>query len=336
MDDKHYSLGIRLQRPAALGLLRTAIAAVIVCSGIASLEGATGHRTCCPAAVRPQDTIWLVSTRNLGCAPRRSDCPTLCVLQYDRGAGWKETSAEGLCATDSPETITTVWVHGNRVDRGHALSHGMAAYRALAARATEETQLRHVIWSWPADKVAGPVRDGRAKAQRTESESYYLGCLLSKLAPDARVSLWGHSFGVRIITGSLHLLSGGSLSCRVLPVDDVDARMPMRVVTVAAAVDNNWLLPGCRHGLAVNLVDQILIFYNPCDPVLRRYRWVARERSQNALGFTGLIGAYRLGEAATRIDQINARPWIGKTHSLVDHLRSNALMHEIGRVALWE
>ena len=110
----------------------------------------------------------------------------------------------------------------------------------------------------------------------------------------------------------------------------------MRVVAVAAAMDNHWLFPGCRHGMAVTLVDQMLISYNPCDPVLKRYRWVAESRSQNALGYTGLPCSYRLGEAASRVQQINVASWIGKTHDLDDHLRSNALVHEVGRVALWE
>ena len=110
----------------------------------------------------------------------------------------------------------------------------------------------------------------------------------------------------------------------------------MRLVALAAAIDSHWLFPGCRHGMALTLVDQMLISYNPCDPVLKRYRWVAESRCQDALGYTGLLCSHRLGEAASRVVQINTAPWIGKTHVLNDHLRSNALVHEIGRVALWD
>ena len=308
----------------------------MICSGFVTLaaHANSGHRCC--AVERPQDTIWLVSTRHLGCARCQSGCPSLCVSRYQGNAGWTRASVEALCAVDTPETITTALVHGNRVDRAQAIARGMAVYRALASRASDQTRLLHLIWSWPAEKTPGPLRDARAKAQRTESEAYYLSCLLAQFESDTPVSLIAHSFGVRVVTGSLHLLAGGSLSGRVLPREKTDVRMPVRVVAVAAAMDNHWLLPGQRHGLAVNLVDQMLISYNPCDPVLRRYRWIAENRSDRALGYSGLVCANRLGEAASRIEQINVSPWIGKTHSMDNHLRSDVLMQEVGRVAFWQ
>ena len=331
LRDRH-----RPRRLILLRLLRAALAGAVVCGGFATLraEAELGNRCC--VVQRSQDTIWLVSTRHLGCAPCQSGCPSLCVSRYAGNAGWTRASVKELCAVDTPETITTALVHGNRVDRAQAVARGMAVYRALASRATDQMQLRHVIWSWPAERTPGPLRDARAKAQRTESEAYYLSCLLTQLESDTPVSLIAHSFGVRVVTGSLHLLAGGSLAGRVLPRENTDVRMPVRVVAVAAAMDNHWLLPGHRHGLAVNLVDQMLISYNPRDPVLRRYRWIADNRSGSALGYSGLICSNRLGEAATRIQQINVSPWIGKTHSMDNHLRSNVLMHEIGRVAFWQ
>jgi hypothetical protein len=213
-----------------------------------------------------------------------------------------------LCATHDAATITTVLVHGNRVSSSDAIAHGMAVYCQLSASVSDDSRLRHVIWSWPSDQIAGPLRDIRVKAERTTSEAFYLASLLSRLPPDARVSLIGHSFGVRIFTGSLHLLAGGSLGGRVLPHETADARMPVRGVAIAAALDHNWLYPGRRHGQALSMVDQLLVFYNPCDPVLKRFHWVVEGRSGTALGYSGLVCPQRLGEAGARVEQMNVGP----------------------------
>jgi hypothetical protein len=154
--------------------------------------------------------------------------------------------------------------------------------------------------------------------------------------PHVPVSLIGHSFGVRIATGALHLLAGGSLAGRVLPVGPPTRRSPARVVAISAAMDHHWLLPGRRHGLAMDLVDRMLVMYNPCDCVLKRYPLISESRSGHALGYTGLVGSSWLGEAAERIEQIRSTPWVGRSHSMQDHTRCTALMRPMARVALWQ
>lgn len=311
---------------------RVVLAAAIVLGGVGT-AGATDR--CCPALCRDRDSVWLVSTRHLGCAGCQPHCPRLKVWHRQSGFGWTASTTESFVAADDPATITVFYVHGNRVDNASAMANGVTIYHRLARRADEETQLRFVIWSWPSDRMIGPLRDARAKAQRTDSESYYLGCLLLQLDPRLRVSLVGHSFGVRIVTGSLHLLAGGSVAGRVLPVGGGDAMARVRVVGVAGALDNDWLLPGHRHGRAVSLIDQLLVVYNPCDAVLKRYRLISQCRSHEALGYTGLVCSEYLGEGKERIEQINASPWVGKTHSIEAHSRSAVLLNEIRRVAFW-
>jgi len=336
MVDKLISRGACRLRWLTSRVIHLAIAGAIVCGSLATAHAASVCGSCGGALLRPQDSIWLVSTRHLSCVGSQAGCPPLKIWQRQPGTGWTRTTTEAFCSIDDPRTITTFYVHGNRVDSDQAVAGGLSIYRVVASRATEEIRLRYVIWSWPSDRVRGPLRDVRSKARRSNLEGYYLGCLLSRLDPHDRVSLIGHSFGARIATGSLHLLAGGSLCGRVLPVDNEVVRTPVRVVAIAAALDNDWLLPGHCHGLTVSLTDRMLVMYNPRDPVLRRYPMIASGRSGQALGYTGLVCSHQLGEAAERIDQISAAPWIGKTHDMDVYARSTVLMNEVGRVALWQ
>ena len=121
-----------------------------------------------------------------------------------------------------------------------------------------------------------------------------------------------------------------------MPAEPEGPRAPMRAVVIAAAVNSDWILPGSRHGEALALVDRMLVVYNSCDPVLKRYRLIADSRSATALGYTGLVCSDRLGEAAERIEQIDAAPWVGKTHDLDARTRSTVLMNEMACCALWQ
>jgi hypothetical protein len=288
----------------------------------------------CGRLLRAQDTVWLVSTRHLRCVGQQDGLPLLRIWQRQAGNGWEPATADRLCARDESPSTTVVFCHGNRIDRRTAIQRGLIVYRKLAAQTTSATPLRLVIWSWPSDQIRGPIRDARVKAQRTDLEGYLLGCLLSRMEPHAPVSLIGYSFGVRIATGTLHLLAGGSVAGWVLPHPPEEKRTPLRVVAIAGAVENIWLLPCQRHGLAMDLVDRMLVMYNPCDSILKRYPLIAGSRSGHALGYSGLICAARLGEAAERVEQIRTTPWVGKNHGMAEYFRASVLMNEMGRVAL--
>ena len=80
----------------------------------------------------------------------------------------------------------------------------------------------------------------------------------------------------------------------------------------------------------------MLVVYNSRDYVLKRYGLVAGSRSVMALGYTGVVCSQRLGESANRLVQIDAAPWVGKTHDLDARLRSAVLMNEMACCALWQ
>jgi len=191
-----------------------------------------------------------------------------------------------------------------------------------------------VIWSWPADKTVRVLRDFRDQAARADSEAWYLARFLAGIHPDVKVSLIGFSMGPRIINGALHLLGTGSLRGYALP--DEPGRPRVRVVLWAPAVDCHWLWPGQYHGNALAQVDHMLVFFNPCDPVLARYPMLDPCAPAEALGYVGLPQPERLGEAQSRVAARDLRSVLGKVHSFDRYAGSPFVMEHTRGWALWK
>jgi hypothetical protein len=179
----------------------------------------------------------------------------------------------------------------------------------------------------------GLMRDVRVKAQRAHFEAYYLARFLSELHPDAPTSLIGSSFGARVITGALHLLNGGRLDSYQLPRGA--RHSPARVVLMAAALHREWLLPGEYHGRAFAQTDEMLLLYNTCDRVLRRYHLLDKRTRPEALGFSGLPASPASGHRE-QVAQMDVCRTIGGSHRERWYFSSPALMDLARRYLLWE
>ena len=291
---------------------------------------------CCPGfsdiPPRPQDQVWLVSTRSLGCPSSEETAPPrLDVQRYDPSRGWETGTLEEFYGTDDAQVITVVWVDGNRVDPQAAIHRGSVVYHQLVRAAPDEVPIRYVIWSWPSTRVRGQLRDVRAKFWRTELDGYYLAWFLANVQPDAPVSLAGFSFGPRIITGALHLMGGGTLAGRQLPAGVLSQRRPVQLVLMSAAQDNGGLLPGRYHGKALSQVDKMLVLYNSCDPVLKRYRLVTRCSRPEALGYTGMGCPDQLGDVRHRVTEQDLRCMIGKAHDWREFVCNESIMSQVRR-----
>jgi hypothetical protein len=113
------------------------------------------------------------------------------------------------------------------------------------------------------------------------------------------------------------LAGGGELAGRVLePLPATSGAF--RVALLAAAVDNDWLLPGRRHGQALSQVEQLLLLNNGCDRVLKRYHWLEHDGDQ-ALGFTGMAGVRLLGDDVSKVRQLNVCSIVGKQHDWTNY-----------------
>lgn len=287
-----------------------------------------GHNAGCLAC--QLDSMWLVSSRHLSrCGTHDGSRLEICHREAC-GRSWKKTDLDDFLVGPDSALPTYVYVHGNRVDRELACERGVMVYRQLRRYCPH--RFRFVVWSWPSDIVQGVVRDARVKACRSDADAYYLGWMLANTSSESPVSLIGFSLGARVVTGAVHLLAGGTLAGRTLPKLAESSVRP-RVVLVAPALHNDWLLPSRYHGRALTAVDRMLVLYNSKDPLLRLYRFISGNDNPQALGYTGLA----LADCSYRgcVCQRDVSGWIGRTHSFKRSFSSPSLMAMVRRHAIW-
>ncbi|HTU25269.1 MAG TPA: hypothetical protein VMF30_07730 [Pirellulales bacterium] len=290
------------------GVCLAAVALVLAGDPLFAVAGPSSA----PPLARPQDDLWLVSQRGLACTPGGADPSTLRYWHYIPGAGWQPATSDQFFASDDPGVLTQIWIHGNQIDHAGAFGVGWTVYSALARAATSEQPLRFVIWSWPSDKVGGPLQDVREKAARTLPASFHLARFIDAINPGVHIGLTAYSFGARVAMGALHLLGGGRLNGQTIAAH---ARPPIDVVLIAAATDSDWLLPGHARSQTLKVTGRILLVRNSCDKVLRFYRWLYGRRScAEALGHAGMGGLNLLGADRGKIAQFDACCLVGSEH----------------------
>jgi len=280
------------------------------CLGIA-LQGALFAAD--PAASQ----VWLISTRGapLFCH-QGADLAAFSYWRQSTDGQWAAADAKAFLATDSPQLPTMIYIHGNRADYCDAVSEGLGFYRLVQSLAPGRA-MRFVIWSWPADRISGGVRqDVQVKACRSDGQSCHLAHLLQRMDPAVPVCMAGYSFGARIITGALHMLAGGEVAGQVLAERSGSPRPgPLRAVLVAAAEDYDWLLPDRAHGLALGRLDRALVTVNGNDPVLKRYPMMYSLRGPQALGYAGPACPSWLGPNREKLELVNVTCSVGNSHS---------------------
>lgn len=288
--------------------------------------------SCAPPSPRPQDSLWMISTRHLEPAgTRQPHIEQFRFLRYKTDR-WHVSDATELLQDTRARTV--VYVHGNRIDWDTSSQRGWDAYQALLRHADPPEPLRFIIWSWPSDRQGGPRRDAQTKAWRTHTESYYLARFLRHVPPDTPLGLFGYSFGARILSGAMHLLGGGSLCDYRLDGDAPPETNVGGVALLAIAMDRTWWLPGGFHERFWQPQTNVLLQYNPCDPVLKLYpRSEPRPRAP-ALGFTGLPWTGDLGEPADRLRQQDVSGAIGRSHEEQRYFGAPAVMGEVARYVL--
>lgn len=284
------------------------------------------------AGKRVGDQIWHVCTRHLGCDASVVGLPDYRVRYYAQGA-WHTANANAFLAQDDPALPTVFFIHGNRYSSADAVDSGWEAYYALMRR-PPTGPIRLVIWSWPSEREGGPIRDARAKAARTLAESYYLARLMTNIKPEVATSLLGYSFGGRVALGAVHLAAGGQLAGRTVPVPPTKEVGLYRVAILAAGVENNGLMPGARFQMAMSRTEQLLNFYNSCDPILRRYHLVSKGEHPVAMGYTGIVGEDALGGAAQRIWEQDVSEIVGKSHNEDGYFQSEHVMRQVRATVL--
>jgi hypothetical protein len=298
----------------AVALLTTNLAIGLVATG----------KDCTPG-FRAHDELWFVDSRGAACGTNSaSELPRLSVERRNAANRWQRASLTDLLAAD-PTVETVIWVHGNRVSSGEARQRGWEFYHLLTRQA-DARPLRLIIWTWPADRIRGPLKDVRYKAMLCVPAAYHLARFLRRVDPATPVGLVGFSYGARVITGALHLQAGGSLGSYRLPKTTAKAGPMPRAVLWASAINDDWLMPGHYHGLALQQLQSATFLNNSCDRALKHYRWIDRCTRPEALGYWGLAGMQCLGNNRAKVQQQDVCCWVGSVHSGCTYLYSPSIM----------
>ncbi|GAA5507488.1 hypothetical protein [Novipirellula caenicola] len=262
--------------------------------------------------------IWLVSTRAASsCSPSLSQTDRIKFWSSDVGVGWQSSTSANFfeCVNGDPLPLC-IYVHENRVSAEEAWGRAKAIYCQLQQSAPSANgHFRLVMISWPSDRIGvRPRPDAQIKAQRSEMHGYYLAWLLDQIDPRVPVSLFGSSYGPRLITAALHFRAGGTIAGYQLPPSGTYIGPTVRVALFASALDSDWLLPHRHHGRALTQVEHMLIAYNPSDSVLHWYPRLNGRGGPPALGAVGMATSC-LGAERDKVQLMNVSRSVGKTHS---------------------
>jgi hypothetical protein len=277
--------------------------------------------------IRLQDEIELVNTRQIcgPCCEPESIIKQLKVENYavcdETGRRRWQSSDLSAVLTFDPTVPTVIFVHGNQISPWDAKCEGIAVYRRLILHACHTPRIRFIIFSWPSSQVGGGlINDVRVKAARTGPAGCQLAWLIDQLPAETPLGLSGFSFGARIITGSLHILAGGSLGGSLCLSERVDTdRPPIGVMLMASAVHAHWLGDGQYHGLAMTQVSRMCLINNCDDPAMKYYDFIEPGfGGPQALGLCGptCISA----ENARKVFNRDVSCSVGNEHNLMRYI----------------
>jgi hypothetical protein len=298
----------------------------------ASLMATTLRAQCpvCSGIVRPQDQVWVVSSRGLGCGNFDSQFEQLCYYRSCGPCNWRNSNRSEFVAANDPTAVVCIFIHGNRMEDADCRRAAWATYYSLVQCAPEQS-LRFIAWSWPSEQIDHrPIEDVRTKAVRSGTDAHYVARFVDRMQCGSQLCIIGYSYGARIATASLHLLGGGTIDgegmCQRMCMTPNQAN----VVLEAAAMDSDWLLPGHTHGLALSQTNRLLLMVNECDPILKRYHFVYCGRNNaQALGFTGLACPHLLGDEQNKLFSLCVNNAVGKTHDWQRYVCASSIQSQI-------
>ncbi|MHB8897688.1 MAG: hypothetical protein ACYC6Y_02960 [Thermoguttaceae bacterium] len=317
---------------------RRLLIGILVAGNLTALSGraagaGTSNMECGQGKPAGVGEAWLINTRRVSPSCPAGINPEEFSYQVSRDAclRWQHADCAAFFGSVDDRIPVIVFVHGNRSDSCDAVAEAWPVYRQLLEQAGGRP-FRFVIWSWPAEKVrGGPRKDALIKADRSDTQSFFLSAWLDRLRPDTPVAMIGYSFGARVICGAIHLTEGGSLQGMAREATESGAkRRPFRVMLVGAALDSEWLLPGSRNGQAAQGIEKMLVTRNCCDRVLQLYPRMRRYDSSSAMGLAGPASPARLAATGLDFEVVPVESQVGREHSWYLYLRSSGVRSRLG------
>jgi hypothetical protein len=234
--------------------------------------------------------------------------------------------------TADPAVPTVIFVHGNQIAPGQDKQEGLTVYRRLVDYGGNSGPIRYVIFSWPATKIHGPLKDVRVKAARTRPVGCEFAWFVNQLPADTPLTLIGYSYGARVITGGLQIIAGGTLGGLGLDQPLEPGRRPVNAVLIAAAMNAEWLGPGRYHGLAMSQVDRMLLLDNCQDMAMRYYHFSTKCGRPQALGLRGPTCISP--EDAAKITKRDLSCYDGPRHDLFRYLAAPGVTGQIWQLIM--
>ncbi len=214
-----------------------------------------------------------------------------------------------------PYAPTCVFVHGSFVDMESALNDASHTYRWLR-QGTNCRSMNIIFFVWPssdAQTILLPtmvIENGLKAAHNGTFLAYLLDCLPAT----SPVSLVGHSHGTRVIAAGLHFRAGGEIQGRVMNNRGRNPRR-IRVVFAAAAINNTWLNPDNRYGLALSQTEALLNLINNRDAALTLYPLVSPTYGRSfAKSNVVIFNRQNLGPHGAKVHDMNVAPLVGARH----------------------
>lgn len=243
--------------------------------------------------IRPEDEIWLISTRKL-C--QRSSAAAGSTFQHAEVARWADcrwhpTSSEQLLQdmNTDPHRLNLLFIHGNRTDLQWANLRGVETYERIVSGpeiqgCVPETAppIRWIIWAWNSDPLHGPRVDLAVKKQRAIDQGTYLAEFFQGIEQSS-IGVFAYSLGAQALASSLAVRQVEN-TANVEAESLVCAGPKLDVVMVAGAVPTCWFnsmdaqtcLPAC--------VNRLTLINNPADRALLVYQ---RFTNQHPIGLRG-------------------------------------------------
>ena len=238
---------------------------------------------------------------------------------------WQLSDAKTFFDTQRAEIPLTVFAPGYSLTTQETTQVGLGLVRNF----DPNKLCRVVLWDWYSDKGCKLIRrDIRNKIPIGYNSANYLAIFLQNMKPQSKVCLFGFSFGGRIVCDAVETLRKGGQRPEGLRLN---------LVLSGAATDQHWFAMGQRHGRMPEIVERILVTYNPDDWVLRYYPLIYSFRSDTAaLGLEGLPMRHIAPEYRGRFENINVQRFIGRKHQTLYHIRTPVFRSRINAYFFFE
>jgi esterase/lipase superfamily enzyme len=274
------------------------------------------------AIVYAEQDVWLIDTQSVSWT--HASNADFEQIKYRRlqNNHWESSNDVTFFDSQHPDIPLIIFVPGYTSTTTNTIEVGLGITRILPANKS----YRMVFWNWPSQRIVHLLRsDIRAKIPVTVANGHYLTLFLQSLKPQSCVCLLGFSFGNRIVGEAV-----ANLGKEIDPEKKIDPeKLRIRMVMASPATDQHDFSEHAKYAQIPELVEKILILYNPMDFRLMFYPFLYDSEIQiNALGRYGPSTSVRQ-KFRDRIEAVNIDSYIGIRHRTLIVLNTPAFRQRI-------